>query len=176
MLKFIEFKREDIEELVSFLTKETWPFHGQPNPTETSIQSSFREGFYTENGNQTFWVINDGEKIGMVRLFDLEDPTCLFDIRLKEQSRGNGFGVQVVKWLTDYVFTHFAEMIRVEGHTRFDNYAMRKTFFNSGFVKEAYHRNAWPQGGHLYDSVGYAITRTDWENKTITMIKDTFAY
>ncbi|MHC0037038.1 GNAT family N-acetyltransferase [Pseudoneobacillus sp. C159] len=176
MLEFLKFDRGNIDELVAFLTAETWPFHGQPNPTESSIRSSFEKGFYTEDGSQTFWVLKNGQKIGMVRLFDLEDPTCLFDIRLKEQSRGSGKGAQVVKWLTDFVFTHFPEMIRVEGHTRSDNYAMRKTFFKSGFVKEAYHRNAWPQEGKLYDSVGYAITRTDWENKTITEIKETFAY
>jgi RimJ/RimL family protein N-acetyltransferase len=177
MLSFIEFKNHMIDELVDFLTKETWPFHGQPNPTKESIGASFKKGFYTENGNQTFWITNNNnEKIGMIRLFDLEDPTCLFDIRFKQAYRGEGLGVPSVKWLSEYVFVTYPHIIRVEGHTRSDNFAMRKTFFNSGFVKEAYHRHAWPQEKQLFDSVSYAMLRKDWENNTITLIDDKFAY
>jgi RimJ/RimL family protein N-acetyltransferase len=176
MLSFIEFQKHMIDDLVSFLTNDTWPFHGQPNPTKESVRASYQKGFYTENGNQTFWITNNNVKIGMIRLFDLEDPTCLFDIRLKHDYRGKGKGVPALKWLINHVFSNFDDIIRIEGHTRWDNYAMRKTFYNSGFVKEAYHRNAWPQEGQLYDSVGYAILRNDWKNKTVTEINDKFAY
>jgi RimJ/RimL family protein N-acetyltransferase len=176
MLSFIEFKNPMINVLVDFLTEETWPFHGQPNPTAESVKASFQKGFYTENGNQTFWITKNNEKIGMVRLFDLEDPTCLFDIRLKRDFRGKGLGIPTLKWLSNHVFSTYADIIRIEGHTRSDNYAMRKTFYNSGFVKEAYHRKAWPQEGQLFDSVGYAMLRDDWEKKTITVINDKFAY
>lgn len=176
MLLFIEFQDFMIDELVEFLTKDTWAFHGQPNPTEESVRASFQKGLYTENGNQTFWITKNNEKIGMIRLFDLEDPTCLFDIRLRHDYRGKGLGVPILKLLSNHVFSNYSDIIRIEGHTRSDNYAMRKTFFNSGFVKEAYHRQAWPQEGQLFDSVGYAMLRNDWENKTITEIKDKFAY
>lgn len=176
MLSFIEFRKNQIDELVDFLTSESWPFHGQVNPTEDSVRSSFQKGFYTEDGNQTFWIIDDAVKIGVIRLFDLEDPTCLIDIRFKKSSRGKRLGVAAVNWISQHVFTHFTHIIRVEGHTRNDNFAMRKTFHNSGYVKEAYHRDAWPQGGKLFDSVGYAMTRNDFENKTITYIKDEFLY
>jgi RimJ/RimL family protein N-acetyltransferase len=176
MLSFIPFQNYMIDDLVEFLTYETWPFHGQPNPTEESVRTSFQKGVYTENGNQTFWITESNEKIGMIRLFDLDDPTCLFDIRLKHDFRGNGLGVHILKLLTDHVFLNYSDIIRIEGHTRSDNFAMRKTFFKSGFVKEAYHRQAWPQEGQLFDSVGYAMLRGDWENKTITEINDKFAY
>lgn len=176
MLSFIEFQNHMIDELVDFLTNEIWPFHGQPNPTSESVKASFQKGFYTENGNHTFWITKNNENIGMIRLFDLEDPTCLFDIRFKHAYRGKGLGVPTLKWLSNYIFTTYSHIIRIEGHTRSDNFAMRKTFFNSSFVKEAYHRKAWPQEGQLFDSVGYAFLRQDWENKTITQIDDKFAY
>jgi RimJ/RimL family protein N-acetyltransferase len=176
MLKFVEFDKGMLEELIVFLTTNHWPFHGQEYPKEESIRKSFEQGFYTENGNQTFWIIKDEKRIGMIRLFDLEDPTCLFDIRLKESHRGHGLGIPAVRWISSYVFENFPHMIRVEGHTRSDNIAMRKTFHNSGFVKEAYHRDGWPQRDQLFDSVGYAILRSDWENNTITKIEDPIAF
>ena len=43
-----------------------------------------------------------------------------------------------------HVFTHHPEAIRIEGHTRKDNYAMRKVFFKCGYVREACYRKAWP--------------------------------
>lgn len=176
MLSFMELKDDQIEELVHFLTTESWPFHGQVNPSEESVRSSFQKGFYNKGSNQTFWMIESGEKIGIIRLFDLEDPTCLFDIRFKKMSRGKGLGVSALEWIVEHVFSSFAHIIRVEGHTRSDNFAMRKTFHKSGFVKEAYHRDAWPQAGKLFDSVGYAMIRNDWEHKRITYIKDDFPY
>ncbi|OZM58218.1 GNAT family N-acetyltransferase [Lottiidibacillus patelloidae] len=176
MYTYIEFTKEMALELIDFLTSETWSFHGQENPTEESIRRNLENGFYTEKGNRTFWITNNDKKIGLIRLFDLEDPTCLFDIRLKEKWRGKGIGKEAVNWLTNFVFSTYPEMIRIEGHTRVDNYAMRKTFFKSGYVKEAYHRQSWRQRGNLYDSVGYAMIREDWENKTKTSINDDFPY
>jgi RimJ/RimL family protein N-acetyltransferase len=67
-------------------------------------------------------------------------------------------------------------LIRIKGHTRHDNLAMRKTFAYSGYVKEACHRSAWPQNGMLYDSVEYAVTKSDWEQNTVTRIRDDISY
>ncbi|MCT8138308.1 GNAT family N-acetyltransferase [Anaerobacillus sp. CMMVII] len=172
MLEFLEVNKEMEADIVDFITKETWPFHGVENPTEQSVREKFQSGLYTEKGNQSFWIVKNGEKIGVLRLFDLEDPTCLFDLRFKESARGQGLGAEAVKWLTDYVFSNYPAMVRIEGHTRNDNYAMRKTLFLSSYVKEAYHRKAWPQNGRLYDSVGYAMTRDDWESGKVTEIDD----
>jgi RimJ/RimL family protein N-acetyltransferase len=176
MLAYIEFEKRMTNDLIDFLTSETWSFHGQENPSEESIRKSLENGFYTENGNRTFWITYNDEKIGLIRLFELEDPTCIFDLRIKEKWRGQGIGKEAVHWLTTFVFSNYPEMIRIEGHTRFDNLAMRKTFFNSGYVKEAYHRKSWRQSGKLFDSVGYAMIREDWEGNTKTDIKDNFQY
>lgn len=176
MFHYKELTRNMDNELVEFLTSETWPFHGQEKPSEDSIREALKNGFYTENGNKTFWINDNGEDIGIIRVFDLEDPTCLFDLRLKEKDRGKGFGFFCVKWLSDYVFTTYPHIIRIEAHTRIENLAMRKTLYKCGYVKEAYHRSAWPQGSKLFDSVGYAVIRRDWEGDTVTLIDDNFEY
>lgn len=177
MQTYIELTKETEQELVQLLTKETWPYHGTENPTEESILTSIQQGNYANDGTKTFLIQDENQiTIGMFRLFDLEDPTCLFDIRLKQQVRGQNRGTNAVKWLTEYAFTNYPHLIRIEGHTRHDNLAMRKTFHNCGYVKEAYHRSAWPQNNELFDSVGYGITLTDWKQSTITPIEDNLPF
>lgn len=74
-----------------------------------------------------------------------------------------------MRWLTSYLFTEFPGIRRIEGTTRQDNHAMRRTFRRCGYVKEAHYRQAWPApGGRVYDAVGYAILRSDWQSGTIT--------
>lgn len=176
MYAYLEFEDKMIDELVEFLTSETWKFHGQENPTEESIRKNLANGNYNQSGNQTFWIMDDHTKIGLIRIFDLEDSTCLFDLRLKEKVRGKGIAKHVLQWLSTYIFNNYSHIIRIEGHTRYDNLAMRKTFFNSGFVKESYTRRSWRQGGQLFDSVGYAMIKEDWENNTQTIIEDNIPY
>ncbi|NLP52572.1 GNAT family protein [Bacillus sp. RO1] len=173
MQTYIELTKETEHHLVQLLTTETWPYHGTENPAEEAIQASIQQGNYTNEGTKTFLIQAENQTvIGMFRLFDLEDPTCLFDLRLKQHARGQKRGAHAVKWLTTFAFTNYPHLVRIEGHTRHDNLAMRKTFHNSGYVKEAYHRSAWPQNDKLFDSVGYAIIRTDWEENITTPIED----
>ena len=173
MQTYTELTKETHPDLIQLLTTETWPYHGTEKPTEEAIQTSIQQGNYTNEGTNTFLIQDEQVTvIGMLRLFDLEDPTCLFDLRLKQEVRGQNRGAHALKWLTHYAFTNYPHLIRIEGHTRHDNLAMRKTFHNCRYVKEAYHRSAWPQNEKLFDSVGYAITRTDWEKKITTPIRD----
>lgn len=177
MQTYTELTKETEKDLVRLLTTEAWPYHGTEHPTEEDIQASIHQGNYTGEGTKTFLIHDkNGTTIGMFRFFDLEDPTCLFDIRLKQQARGGKRGLHAVKWLTEYAFSNYPHLIRIEGHTRHDNLAMRKTFHNGGYVKEAYHRSAWPQNDMFFDSVGYAVTRTDWEQHTTTPIMDSVPF
>ena len=176
MQDYIKLTKKNENELVQLLTEETWPYHGTENPKEDKIKQWLSEGYYSENGTETFLIQEDNKIIGMLRIFDLEDESCLFDLRIKAAYRGQKRGGHSVKWLTAHVFSSFAHIARIEGHTRHDNLAMRKTFHNAGYVKEAYHRSAWPQGNTLYDSVGYAITKSDWEQNITTPIKDSFPF
>jgi len=167
----------ETEELVAFLTSQPWPYHGNPNPSEASIRDGAANGRYAGEDTQTLWIVEDGAKVGLVRLFDLGDLTPVFDIRIDAARRGRGIGTEAVRLLAEHVFTAFPDKIRFEGHTRNDNYAMRKTFAKTGFVKEAYHRKAWPTEGVYYDSVGYSLLREDWEaGKTSPIDWNDFPY
>ena len=67
---------------------------------------------------------------------------------------------------------YLSKKIRLEGHTRQDNLAMRKTFERAGFVKEAHLRKAWfsPKENSYYDAVTYGITREDFMGGTTTPV------
>ncbi|MDX5475238.1 MAG: GNAT family N-acetyltransferase [Bacillaceae bacterium] len=157
--------------LVSFLTSCSWPFHGDPEPKEETILERIEKGWY-EDGRLTFWIMEDGEKIGLVIIHDINDTIPVFDIRIREDKRGLGYGAQSVKWLTDYVFNMEPSKIRLEAHTRSDNHAMRKTLHKCGFVKEGYLRYAWENDdGTIHDAITYSIIRPDWENEQLTPIQ-----
>lgn len=157
----------DADHLADFLVNESWPFHGPTVLDRDTIRRRVRDGFYDSGDSRTFWINESGERAGLIRLFDLADVprggTPLFDLRIREAHRGRGLGGQALTWLTRYLFTEFPELRRIEGNTRQDNRAMRRTFLSGGYVKEAHHRDAWPgEQGSVHDAVGYAILRRDW--------------
>lgn len=170
-LKFEAFNN-DLEALVSFLTSDTWQFHSTPNPDPEKIRKNFDTQLYDSDESKTFWAVDDtGVKVGLIRVYDLEDPTPVFDIRIHSAYRGMGLGTVMVNWLVDHIFTNYPQMIRIEAHTRHDNYAMRCVLHKCGFIKEAHHRNEWPDAtGKRHDSVGYGKTKEDWETGTIRPI------
>jgi RimJ/RimL family protein N-acetyltransferase len=149
----------DAGEYVAFLTAEEWPFHLNPKPDPSDIRL----------GDDTFWIVDDGATVGLVRLLDLDDiddgGNPLFDLRVTAAARGRGVGEAAVRWLTDHIFTNHATN-RIEGTTREDNHAMRRVFDKTGYVQEAHYREAWPAPERVYDSVGYAILRRDWRSGT----------
>jgi len=168
---FKEFK-DEIDTLVEFLTSDTWEFYGTPNLNPDRIRSSYENNYYTGDDCKTFWIIIDQDtKAGMLRIYDLEDDTPMFDIRILSKYKGVGIGAIAVNWLVDFVFNNFSHTERIEGNTRQDNYAMRCVFHKCGFAKEAHYRKGWVcRNGDVYDSVGYGITKEDWENGETTPV------
>ena len=162
----------DEELLIDWLSSDTWPYHCYPTPTREKVQEWFANGMFTGEGNRTFFVIlNDKERVGMIRLSELFDPTPIFDLRIQSPYRGKGIGKKALLWLTDYIFTSMPEKIRIEGQTRQDNIAMRQLFRQCGYIKEAHYRKAWPTKEGIYlDSIGYGILREDWKRKKITPV------
>ncbi|MFC0629384.1 GNAT family N-acetyltransferase [Kribbella deserti] len=133
-------------------------------------QRSVSGGNYDSDGNRTFWITAADHTVGLIRLMDLDDESPLFDLRIRSQYRGQGIGGQALTWLTRYLFTEFPQILRIEGNTRQDNVAMRRTFQRCGYVKEAHYRDAWPASdGAVHDAVGYAILRRDWLAGTATI-------
>lgn len=172
-MRLTEWTMEEQEQLIHFMTTNTWPFHGNSNPAREIIEKMIEEGGYESDQVKTFWVENDSnEKVGIVKIYDLQDEIPLFDLRIAEKSRGNGYGPAALKLVAEYVFGLPETKIRVEGHTRQDNFAMRKTFERAGFVKEGHLRKAWfsPKEKSYYDAITYGITREDYVEGTTTPV------
>lgn len=178
-INITEFEIQEKEILVEFLSSGCWQFHSTPQIPKEKLLKQFESGYFTGSGQRTFLIKKsvDNLLIGVIRLFDLgestdDDETPLFDIKIKEEFRGNGTGKKAVSWLTDFVFTNYPNKLRFEATTRIDNIAMRRVLEHCGFVKEAHYRLAWPdKEGNRYDCAGYGILRRDWEKKTITPVK-----
>ncbi|MGP9527337.1 MULTISPECIES: GNAT family protein [Micrococcaceae] len=168
-ISFTSMGPEDSNAIVTFLSTNNFPFHVRREWTEVELTGVVDGGRYWNNESQGFWIIGDGECLGMAVLEDLEDDTPMFDLRLAGTYRGLGLGVLVLKELTDKVFNDHPETLRFEGQTREDNLAMRKTFVKAGFLKEAHYRMSWPaDDGTRMASVAYAILRQDWESGETT--------
>lgn len=164
-MEFPQVARTDVAALLEFLTGEEWPFHVVSRIYPGDVRDRFSTGAYDDS----FWVVDNGVRIGLIRLMDLNDGTPLFDLRISSPARGRGAGTAAVRWLTEHIFTNH-DTNRIEGTTREDNHAMRRVFDKAGYVKESHYRDAWPGQDGLHDSVGYAILRRDWQNGTVTPV------
>lgn len=172
-LKLTEWTIEEQEQLIEFMTTNSWPFHGQEHPVRALIEKTIEEGGYKSDQVRTFWIENDeGEQVGLVKIFDLQDDIPLFDLRIAEPYRGKGYGPKALKLVADFVFSLPEKKIRLEGNTRHDNFAMRKAFERTGFAKEAHIRQAWfsPKENRYYDAVTYGLTREDWQGGVTTPV------
>ena len=154
----------DVPALAEFLSSHTFPFHIGRSYTRQEAEASAASDRWSNQETRSYWVVVDGEHVGIASLDDLQDDTPMFDLRLADAHRGRGLGVPVLKALTSEVFRLKPEARRFEGQTREDNLAMRAVFLRAGWVKEAMYREGW--GEHT--SVAYAILRRDWESGTTT--------
>jgi hypothetical protein len=66
----------DSEAIVEFLCGDTWPFHPEPRPDPEEVRRQVANGFYWSGESaETYWMVDAGQRVGLVRLFDLDDPT-----------------------------------------------------------------------------------------------------
>ncbi|MGW7457202.1 GNAT family N-acetyltransferase [Streptomyces sp. NPDC054797] len=168
-ITYRRFVPSEADDLVDFLTGDSWPFHGAAVVEPDQARRWVADGRYCGEGNRAFWITGGDDALGLIRLMDLGDDTPVFDLRIGSPYRGLGVGSRALNWLTGYLFTEFPLIRRIEGTTRQDNVAMRRTFRRCGYVKEAHYRDGWPAvGGAVHDAVGYAILRRDWLTGTAT--------
>lgn len=170
-LQYIAETPDDTELLVAWLTTDTWPYHGNPTLSEDQIRTALAD-HDPEEKTISAWVTLDGAvRIGRIVIEDLNDLTAVASFRIRTAYRGRGIGLQMVRWAADRVFRDFANVQRLEGQTRVDNYAMQRVFRRAGWQPEAYYRRSWPDpSGTLHDGIGYAILRPDWETGVTTPV------
>ena len=78
-----EWTIEEQEPLIQFLTTNVWPYHVNSHPGREIIEKVIEEGGYESDDVKTFWVENtEGEKVGIVQLYDLQDEIPIFDLRI----------------------------------------------------------------------------------------------
>lgn len=160
----------EVDDLVSLMTNNQWVYHRDEIVKEESVRKAFKDGYY-QNNRETFWIIDNGVKVGILIINDMDDTIPLFDVRLDHHYRGRGYGVRSLLWLQHYLFEE-KNKIRIEGYTREDNHAMRKCFTNAGFVKEGYLRGSWENAdGSISDSIVYGAIQSDWKNNKVTPIE-----
>lgn len=165
MVSLLDVRDDELEQLAVFLASDEWPFHGNPRPDEdTARRQVLEERRFTGPGARAWWIVEDGERVGVVALQELEDPTPVFDLRLAAAARGRGLGRRAVALLAERLFTE-TDKPRLEAHVRADNEAMRRCLAAAGpWVQEAHHRQAWPDAaGVMHDCVTYGLLRRDWE-------------
>ncbi|ODT41937.1 MAG: hypothetical protein BGO45_13810 [Microbacterium sp. 71-36] len=163
---------DDRDQLVSFLTRNVFPFHVRARSTVEQVRAAIDGGEWGGDETEALWI-DDAERgrLGVVRLLDLADPTAMVDLRLGEPHRGFGFGVSALTAAADRVFREHPGVARFEGQTREDNIAMRRTFERGGWVFEAHYRDGWPvTDGAPVASVAYSVLRRDWANGTTTPV------
>ena len=166
---------DEKKDLVAFLSSEEWPFHVNNRLTPDKILKMIDEGVFSGSNNESFWILDRSrERIGFIRIFDLEDISDgypLFDLRIRNKHRGQGVGRAAVQWLTQYLFEKHPQLERIAGTTRADNFAMRKTFISNRYAKEGHYRKDWTAAdGKRFDTVKYGILREDWVSGETTPV------
>jgi len=167
-----DFAEADADDLIAFQSADEWPYHGNPNPTQDDTAARIERRAFSGDDNAAFWIVaEDDSLVGFVHVFDLMDPSCLFDMKIGGQFRRQGIGFRALQLLAQTIFERYPKVIRIEGNTRRDNLPMRRLFEKSAFVAESAYRQAWPsRDGSLHDAFGYALLRADWETGTTTAV------
>ncbi len=168
-LRFVPHDTSHEDAVVEFLTASDWPFHPEARLDADGVRRRAADGWFdTGEDRECWWALRGGERVGLAVIFDLADPTPMFDLRIAGSARGRGYGTETVRWLTARVFTSRPATMRVEATTRADNWPMRAVFARCGYAKEAHYRQAWTGADSTHDAVGYAILRADWQTGTTT--------
>ncbi len=136
------FERARADDLADFLSGEAWPYHRVPRVAATDVLRQVTDGYYDSPSTRTFWITVGERRVGIARLFDLDDGTPLFDLRPPGAARHRGIGTRALHALTTHLFTELPAITQVEATTRRDNVAMRRVLRRRGYVKEAHYRKA----------------------------------
>jgi Acetyltransferases, including N-acetylases of ribosomal proteins len=120
---------------------------------------------YSSSDVESYWIVDDGVTVGLLRLFDLDDiglGAPQFDLRIASAQRGRGYGSRATTWLVERLFDSYPELHRIEANTRHDNTAMQRALIAAGFKQEGRLRSSWwSEHDTWFDTLVYGILRTD---------------
>lgn len=160
-LNFVPVDRAHAQALVAWLAGDRWPYHGNARPSPEVVRRWIDGGRFWGDDVRSHWIEREGERIGLAVLEELDDPTPVFDLRIRSAARRQGVGRQTLVWLAEQAFD-VHDKHRLEAHVRADNAAMRGLLEAVGWVQEAYYRQAWPDAaGAWHDATTYTLLRED---------------
>ena len=64
---------DDAEALADWLFSEVWPYHSPSSLSREQTVQRILEGAFSGSNQRTFWITYQGERAGLVKLFDLDD-------------------------------------------------------------------------------------------------------
>ncbi|MDC3379485.1 GNAT family N-acetyltransferase, partial [Planctomycetota bacterium] len=161
-LRLVPWVETEGEALAAWVAADTWPFHGTANPTAEQVEGWIAKGVFTGDDNQTLWIQEGDERVGLLAFHEIDDATPIFDLRLRSAVRGRGFGKQALALVAEHAFAQL-DKTRVEGHTRVDNLPMINVFQACGWTRESHTRECWPDAqGTLLDALTFGLLRREW--------------
>ena len=114
-LEFRFYEPSQAGDLIAWLSSEPWPFHGQPNPSPEQVRSRIEGGDFEGEDVCTVWITRaEGERVGLLVIQELTDPTPIFDLRIRAAHRRKGVATSTLDWLARHLFERVGKH-RVEG-------------------------------------------------------------
>lgn len=169
-LRVRRYTADDTDALATFIAAHEWPYHGGSRRSIDDARAAIT-GWWQNASDIHLLTDPSGDIVGCLHLYEMDEPTPVFDLRIGAEHRGHGLGTQTLRWLAEHVFTTTA-LHRIEGHTRVDNLAMQAAFRKAGgWVCEAYYRQGWRgEGGTWHDALTFTILKDDWRAGSVTPV------
>ena len=158
----------DLDALYSIAADlDTWEERnpGRPAiPTRERWESRLLARETEPDGNVSFVIDADGQAVGNIGVFDIDDLARHGEIgiALAPSARGRGIGTEAMAQMLEFAFVR-ANLRRVHLEVIASNAGAIRAYEKAGFVVEGRQReHAWVRG-HYEDIVRMGILRSEWE-------------
>ncbi|WP_402841790.1 GNAT family N-acetyltransferase [Microbacterium sp. GXS0129] len=158
----------DLDALYSIAADlDTWEERnpGRPAiPTRERWESRLLAREAEPDGNVSFVIDVEGEAVGNIGVFDIDDLARHGEIgiALTPAARGRGIGTEAMAQMLEFAFIR-ANLRRVHLEVIASNAGAIRAYEKAGFVIEGRQReHAWVRG-HYEDIVRMGILRSEWE-------------
>lgn len=135
-------------------------------PTREAWQARLLEREAAPSGNMSFVIDADGEAVGTVGLFGIEEVArhAEVSIALIPSARGRGIGTEAIAQVLEFGFVR-GNLRRVHLEVIASNAGAIRAYEKAGFVVEGRQReHAWVRG-HYEDLVRMGLLRREWQER-----------